>query len=238
MPRQFRQIRNHIVRWSVFVGVCCLLQPVSIVAGAITYQVTVDTSAIDGTSGFLDFGFAPGNDSQAAVVTITGFSPAAALAGGPQVRGGASGTLPGIVTLDNSTQFNDYFEGFTFGAALTFLLSFDGPALTAPDGTSTSESTFGFAMFDSTGSTPLLTSDPNGDTFTVSVNLDGTTTPTTFLSSPQGGVPVASLVPVPEPSTLVLLTLGLALTGARFRSARALHIRRATGSPASTTIRT
>ncbi len=94
---------------------------------------------------------------------------------------------------------------------MTFLLSFSGPALSAPNGTSSFGSTFAFGMFDGTGFNPLLTTDPNGNTFTVDVNLDGTTTPTLFRAGGQSG-PVASLIVpnIPEPASGFLAIFGLA----------------------------
>ena len=196
---------------AVVISVLCFLAPGTILAGAITDLVTVNTSAINGTSGFLDFDFAPGNDSQGAFVTITGFSPGASLSGVPQVSGGVTGTLPGTLTIDNSTAFNDYFQAFNYGTTIQFLLSFGGPALTAPNGTSTSGSTFVFGMFDSTGNNPLLTTDPNGNAFTVDVNLVGGTTVTAFPSDANGDPPAATLVAAtPEPSYFPLVAFLLA----------------------------
>jgi hypothetical protein len=171
------------------------------VASPVSYLVTVDTSAISGTSGFLDFDFAPGNDSQSASVTIANFSSATSLTGVPQTNGGVSGFLPAGLTLTNSTQFNDYFQQFTYGPSVRFLLSFAGPALSSPDGNSTSGSTFAFAMFDRTGTNPLLTSDPYGNAFVVNVNLDGTTSASAFSN--------ATLTAVPEPGAFLPLALAL-----------------------------
>jgi hypothetical protein len=199
------------MRTIMLAAVVAVLAPAIISAGAIASLVTVNTSAISGTSGFLDFDFAPGNNSQSAFVTIDNFSPGAALAGVPQVSGGVTGNLPGTLTIDNSTQFNDYFQAFNYGISIQFLLTLDGPALTSPDGVSTSGSTFAFGMFDSTGSNPLLTTDSNGNTFTVDVNLDGSTTITTFPSDGNGGPPAATVVAeTPEPSYFLLVALLLA----------------------------
>jgi hypothetical protein len=194
------------------VGLIALAPAPWLTASPITYFVNIDTSVINGTPGFLDFDFAPGNDSQSATATITDFSTTGSLLGAPQVNGGVSGDLPGTLSIDNSTQFNDYFQEFNYGTNISFLLSFNGPALSSPDGTSTSGSTFAFAMFDSTGSNPLLTTDPNGNTFTTEVNLDGTTNALTF-PAVIGGIPAATLTPttspVPEPSFLAALGFGL-----------------------------
>jgi hypothetical protein len=192
----------------------CLLLPDPASCTPILYLVTVDTSAVNGVSGFLEFGFAPRDDSQSAFVRIGGFSPLGGLSGTPEVNGGVSGALPGTLVIDNSTSFNDYFQAFNFESTITFLLQFDGPALGSPDGTSTTGSTFIFAMLDDTGTTPLLTTDPNGNAFIVDVNLDGTTTPTLFPPTP-GGTPVVTLeeVSTPEPSALLLICTGLAMIG-------------------------
>jgi hypothetical protein len=180
----------------------------SAMAGAITYDVTVDTSSITGTVGSLDFNFNPGPlVSQSASLQILGFTSNGTLAGSPTLNGDVSGALPATRTVDNGTGFNDYFDGFTFGSTLSFDLSLFGPALSAPDLISTSASTFAFSMFsDAAGTVPTLTSDTtDGFAFTVDVNLDGTTTVTNF--SPETGV-VPETGAVPEPGTLTLIALG------------------------------
>jgi hypothetical protein len=210
---------NQIFRVAVVAGALALLQAGPLFAGPITYSVTVNTGAIGGTSGFLDFGFAPGSGSQAAYATIGSFVSDGSLSGSPQVKGGVSGVLAGTVTIDNSTQLNDYFQGFDFGTTIQFLLSFAGPALASPNGTSASGSTFGFGMWDDSGTIPLLTTDQSGNTFTVDVNPDGSTTLTTFPAA-LGAPPVATLESAtPEPAPCALLALGLAVLFARGRTA-------------------
>jgi hypothetical protein len=218
-----QQRRYSILRFAALFVAVLLFEWAPVLATPITYLVTVNTSAISGTSGFLDFDFAPGNDSQNALVSMSNFFSSGSLTGSPQVNGGISGILPGILTIDNSTQFNDYFQGFDYGATLSFLLALSGPALSSPNGTSTSGSTFGFGMFDSTGINPLLTTDPNGNAFTVDVNLDGTTTIATFPPNFQGGPPVVTVKSIPEPSTPMMLLValaGMALLVHRARSRR------------------
>jgi hypothetical protein len=81
------------------------------VADPITYNVTVDTSSISGTSGSLDFQFNPGPlTTQAASLQILDFSSDGSLAGSPSLTGDVSGALPGTLTYDNGTAYNDYFE--------------------------------------------------------------------------------------------------------------------------------
>jgi hypothetical protein len=171
--------------------------------------VSVDTSSLNGTSGSLDFNFNPGPlCSQLASLQILNFSSDGSLAGPPSITGDVSGTLPETLTFDNGTFFNDYFEGFTFGNVLKFDLSLSGPALSSPDGTSSSGSSFGFSMFSDPGATtPALTSDlVDGIALTVLVNLDGSTTVTNF-SSETSVEAAASAVPEPGSLAITLLLL-------------------------------
>src|ERR1700677_3188656 len=86
------------------------------VADPIAYIVTVDSSSITGTTGSLDFQFNPGPlTTQAASLQILDFASDGVLAGSPSLAGDVSGTLPATLTYDNGTQYNDFFEDFTYG---------------------------------------------------------------------------------------------------------------------------
>jgi hypothetical protein len=187
----------------------------------ILYQVSVDTSSMSGTSGSLDFQFNPGPfASQAASLQLLNFGGGGTFAGSPSLTGAVTGgPLPSALTFDNGSPFNDYFDGFTFGSTLHFEVSLSGPALNAPDGTSTSGSTFAFSMFsDAAGTIPALTTDTvNGFATTIDINLDGSTSVTNL--SAQTSVGQAS--PTSEPGSLVLLGTAMALLGAfRWRKSR------------------
>jgi hypothetical protein len=198
---------------------CCFACILS--ATPITYNVTVNTSSISGTNGSLDFVFNPGpNTTQAASLQILSFASNGTLvscAANVQTycpTGDVTGILPSTLTFDNGTGFNDYFGGFRFGSTISFQVSLFGPALSAPDGMSTSGSAFAFSMFsDAAGAVPVLTSDTtDGFAFTVNVNLDGTTTATN--SSTQTAVAPVTSSGTPEPSSFVLMGAASVLFGA------------------------
>lgn len=199
---------------SVFFSAGVLLCASIASADIIEYTVSVNTSSISGIDGSLDFNFDPGPlVTQAASLQILNFASDGTLVGSPQPTGDVSGNLPGTLTFDNGAGFNDYFESFTFLTTLNFNVSLYGPALSSPDGVSTSGSTFAFSMFsDAAGTMPVLTTDTtDGFAFTVDVNLDGTTTVSDFSSqtSVQPTDPT-----VPEPGGFALLGTALACWGA------------------------
>jgi MYXO-CTERM domain-containing protein len=186
------------------------LSTVPVALADITYDVTVDTSSISGTAGSLDFNFNPGPlVTQTADAQILSFASdgllvsCAANIQGFCPTGDVSGTLPGTVTLDNGTGFNDYFDNFTFGSTLSFAVDLYGPAVDSPDGVSTSGSTFALSMFsDAAGTIPALTTDTtDGFAATIDVNLDGSTTVNNY--STETGIVIATPVTAtPEPSGL------------------------------------
>ncbi len=145
--------------------------------------------------------------SQSTTVQILNCS-GGAIAGSPVLSGDATGSLPGTLSLDNGTGFNDYFQQFTYGSTLTFDFYFYGPALSAPNGVSSSGSTFAFSMFsDAAGTVPALTTDvTDGFAYVVDVNLDGSTTVTNY---------IVNAAAAPEPATWLLV--GIALLARTFR---------------------
>jgi len=179
----------------------------------VTYHVDVNTTAISNQpGGYLDFQLNP-SDSTAlsATAAVTNFrATGGTLAPTISLEGGATGLLPGKLTLGNSTAFNDAFQGFTFGSRFSFDLTLSGLALDQPGGTS--GSSFALSLYQSDGNTPLLTTDPNGSVLTINLNADGVPSVQTFAQSPTDNTPVAtaSLVGnLPEPSSLLLLAAAL-----------------------------
>lgn len=197
------------MRHVLFISAMALAGFASVARGGILYELTIDTRTIAGTAGSLDFNFNPGPlVTQAASLDISSFlsdgtpvSGSCAL-GGPCLTGDVSGTLPGTLTFDNGTGFNDYFQDFTFGNTLMFDVRLYGPAVNSPDGISTSGSTFAFSMFsDAAGTIPILTSDlTDGFAATIGLNLDGTSSVNNFSAE-------TTVSAVPEPSSFVLVVV-------------------------------
>ncbi len=173
----------------------------------ITFNVSVDTSSLNTQSGLLDFQFNPGDSTAlAATASVTLFQTVGGILSQPaMLTGDAAGSLPGTLTLQNSTAFNDANQGFTFGDSFSFNLTLSGPAVDNPGGTA--GSTFALSLYAADDITPLLTTDPNGSVATINLNANGTTSVFTFPQSPTDNTPVATVTlagAVPEPSTLVL----------------------------------
>jgi hypothetical protein len=201
-----------------------VLGPESAHAG-LSFNVSVDTSSLSGQSGFLDFQFNPGDSSALpATAAVTHFQTIGGILAQPaSLTGDATGSLPGTLTLDNGTVYNDVFQGFTFGNSFGFNLTLSGPAIDTPSGTV--GSAFAVSLYAADGITPLLTTDPNGSVSTVYLNANGTASAEVFPQSPTDNTAAASvtaLTAVPEPSTLTMVLLLSSLQAALIllRSAR------------------
>jgi hypothetical protein len=192
-------------------------------AAELLVPITVNTSSISGTSGSIDLQFNPGPlVTQTADMMIVNFASNGTLVPGAQLTGGVSGALPGSLTFNNSTAYNDYFQDFTFGSTLSFTVVLYGPAVTSPNGTATSGSAFALSLFsDPAGTVPTLTTDTaDGFTTVVNLNLNGGATVTNYSSQTTAG-PVST----PEPGSFALLLAVFGLLGAtRLVRARLVNV--------------
>lgn len=177
------------------------------------YSVSVDTSSINTTSGYLDLVFnAAGANSQLAYASVTNFQTNGTLASTSSTDGDASGVLPGTLSLDNGVNasppsgFNDVFQGITFGNSLSFDVTLSGPAVDTPNSNGYGSSFFLY-LYDSSGNT-LLTTDTNygGAAAVITLNSNGTAS-VSYVSPEGSATPETSAVP--EPSSMLLLLTGL-----------------------------
>jgi len=162
-----------------------------------TYQVTVNTSAFAGTSGFLDFSFLALGSAAPAFATVSNFS--GALEAGSIASGDVSGTLPGVVVIGNTTGFNDLVQAVSFGGLFTFDLSF------VADG-GIAGSTFGVALINDSFTDYLGVA---GNVVDIAIQPGAATSVSTTAFS--------SVNVVPEPADLLLMLTGLAVMGAIVR---------------------
>lgn len=188
---------------------CGLAQPQGAKAD---YIVSVDTSSLNGTQGFIDIEFNPGLFSLAATATVTNFSTDATILSSvnstPAGTDGdvPSGTLPNTLIINNTDVLNDVYQPVTFGTFISFDVAFSGSLANG--------GTFGLTLYDSTF-IPLLVNpsdpnNPNGTVGTIDLNPDGSTTAQSFPDS--NGNTHTTFQPftssTPEPSSWLMLTLG------------------------------
>lgn len=173
-------------------------------ASAVPFLISVDTTPLQGASGFLDLQFNPADaGSPAAVASVSAFAGNLGLVGAPQPEGNVGGVLPGAVQLGNSTAFNSYFQAVQFGTLLRFIVDFTGDFMTQPSlfGTSFSVGLFNDAL------QPLLTNDVSGSLLRFEL-LAGRVT---FEAFEVNGRASATVTPIPLPATGGLFALGALL---------------------------
>lgn len=181
------------------------------VASAQSYRVTVDTSELAGTDGYVNFQFNPADlEAPAAEASILQWLGSTTLLDAPLIEGNVTGSLPGAVTMNNGTAFNDYFHAAQFGEAFSFVVEFSGNVSPSLLGTS-----FALALYAADGATPLLTDDISGSLVRFELSSAGID----FLSNSSA----VQVTPVPLPAAAWLLLSGMAaLTGAARSRRRAV----------------
>lgn len=183
----------------ICVGLC------SASALAETYRVVVDTNALNGTNGFLDFQLNPANlSAPSGAAQITDFIGSVSLLSAPLIEGNVAGLLPGAITLANSTPFNDYFQSVQFGNSFSFTLDFSGDFLSLP---SLSGTSFALSLYGADAVTPLLTTDVSGSVLRFELAASNATFET--FPATIGGAPIVQVAPVPLPAAAWLLLSGV-----------------------------
>jgi hypothetical protein len=173
------------------------------VASAQSYLISVDTTALAGTDGYVNFQFNPADlTAPAAEVSILQWLGSTTLLDAPLVEGNVSGSLPSTVTMNNGTAFNDYFHAAEFGDAFSFVVQFSDNASPSALGTS-----FALALYAADGFTPLLTDDVSGSLVRFELSAEGID----YLANSSA----VQITPVPLPAAAWLLFSGIVtLTGA------------------------
>jgi hypothetical protein len=178
------------------------------------YDVTINTTSLATTDGTLAFDFVAGGGSQSNTVSISDFVSNGTLGASGPNSGSVSGALPGTITLNNSSFFNEVLQGITLGTNIAFTLD---ATSNAPTGSSLPD-TFSFFVLDPAATTSLLTTtDPTGANSLFSLQIDGSSGGIlgNYNSSPAVSAIIvpgsAKPPPVPEPGTMALATAGLLL---------------------------
>ncbi len=164
------------------------------------FEITVNTSSLTGTSGYLDFQFNPGDTPfDAASATLTGFTTDGILTAALPNIGDVSGALPGQVVINNTQVLNEYTPGFTYGSFFDVFVNLTIPTIS---GTATGGSSFTLDVED-TNFNSLLGAFP-----AVEIDLDATTGQPSITNNSGGAATVTNVTP--EPDFLWLAGLGLA----------------------------
>jgi len=153
----------------------------------VTYRVSVDTTALAGTSGFLAFQLNPGAPSaQSASAAVSNFASLGGSLTLSASTGDAGGSLAGAVQLNNSAVLNELRQAFTFGTSLTFDVRFEGDALSAPS-RGLFGSTFSLTLLGADGVIPLQAADLSGAVLRITLAPDGSTQ---LFSNSGDGAPI------------------------------------------------
>ena len=183
----------------------------------VDYSITLNTSSLGGTSGYLDLQFNPGTipGTPGAQAITSLFATDGVLQIGDPLTGpigDVTGSLPGDLTFLNTTMFNDYFQRITFGNSTTFNVNFGGAFLTASSGNHTA---FSVSLYDASGLNPLLTTDPSGAVLIFDLAPGSGGTPGSGTTTPRivnpSVVTATALTAVPLPASAALFLTGLSL---------------------------
>lgn len=172
-----------------------------------SFAVTINTTPIQGQSGFFDFDFIGGSPVQNNTATISNFATDATLESLTST-GDAFGTIsPGPGTLDDLQFFNELLQAETFGTNASFSLN-----LTTNVAIGGIPDSFSFFLLN-TSRDPYATSDPTGADSLFTINIDQSSPTPQIFTSDFASVSFSGQSSVtPEPSTCSLIAIGLALS--------------------------
>ena len=171
----------------------------TIPAAADVLTITVNTSGFNGSAAEIALDFI-GGPSPANNITITNFLTDGSL-GLQTPSGGASGTLPGTVTLDDGSNFfNEELAGVTLGNYFSFQVTTNlGPTTASfPD-------EFSLFLYDRSFNSLFSTSDPTGAHAIVTIDLTGGGTTSNSIYASAATFGAAPPTAVPEPASKLLL---------------------------------
>jgi hypothetical protein len=176
----------------------------SLAMADLTYNVTLNTTPLNTTQGYLAFDFLQGSPVENNTATISSFTSDATL-GTLTLSGDATGTIsPGPGTLDDINNFfNEFLQQVTFGTTISFNLSLTTNGAPTPDN-------FAFYLLDSS-QFPIVTSDPTGADSLFSIDITGPgLTPNVYTSADATATVTPAGTAAPEPSTFWLVGISLA----------------------------
>jgi hypothetical protein len=186
--------------------ICSSLLGVTRSAAASPISITIDTSTIAGTAAQLALDFVDGG-SPSNSVTVSDFVTDGTL-GAPSTSGGVSGSLPGTVTLDDTSFFNELLTPIVLGSAISFTFDTTANGGVVPDEFSV------FLLNDAGTQTLFPTTDPSGADALLTFDITGTPGALSLFAGVNGEATVRAVEPVsevPEPATLTLSALGIGL---------------------------
>lgn len=167
------------------------------------FRVSIDTTPLQGSAGYMAFDFVAGNPDPGNSALVSAFASDATLGLGSS-SGNTNGSLvPGQLTLSGPAGFSEWLQAVTiFGNTISFDVDL-GEAVSAggrPD-------QFSFFLLDTTQA-PYPTTDPSGAGALFYFDLTGSSTSPVIFTSDFANVSIEAVTPgggVPEPGGLPLV---------------------------------